>query len=120
MRAINAMGGNSILNYLRAKSGSAMCASAFAFYLRRLAANQALPGYELHVKRMQRRPRDLGLSSASPTAGETADSRAQAEAQNCLEAVNCIALSRIERHALSRTRLSRYHEYEIDLCRWSR
>ncbi len=38
-------------DYLRAKSGSAMSASAFAFYLRRLAANQALPGYELHVKR---------------------------------------------------------------------
>ena len=38
-------------DYLRAKSGSAMRASAFAFYLRRLAANQALPGYELHVKR---------------------------------------------------------------------
>ena len=39
------------VDYLRAKSGSAMRASAFAFYLRRLAANQALPGYELHVKR---------------------------------------------------------------------
>ena len=38
-------------DYLRAKSGSAMCAAAFAFYLRRLAATQALPGYELHVKR---------------------------------------------------------------------
>ena len=39
------------VDYLRAKSGSAMRASAFAFYLRRLAADQALPGYELHVKR---------------------------------------------------------------------
>jgi plasmid replication initiation protein len=39
------------VDYLRAKSGSAMRASAFAFYLRRLAATQALPGYELHVKR---------------------------------------------------------------------
>jgi len=39
------------VDYLRAKSGSAMRAPAFAFYLRRLAANQALPGYELHVKR---------------------------------------------------------------------
>ncbi len=38
-------------DYLRAKSGSAMCAPAFAFYLRRIAENQALPGYELHVKR---------------------------------------------------------------------
>lgn len=38
-------------DYLHAKSGSAMRASAFAFYVRRLAANQALPGYELHVKR---------------------------------------------------------------------
>jgi plasmid replication initiation protein len=39
------------VDYLRSKSGSAMCAAAFAFYLRRLAANQSLPGYELHVKR---------------------------------------------------------------------
>ncbi len=39
------------MDYLLAKSGSAMRASAFAFYLRRLAENQALPGYELHVKR---------------------------------------------------------------------
>jgi plasmid replication initiation protein len=39
------------LDYLRAKSGSAMRASAFAFYLRRLAATQAIPGYELHVIR---------------------------------------------------------------------
>jgi plasmid replication initiation protein len=41
-------------DHLRAKSGSAMRAPAFAFYLRRLAATQALPGYELHVKRSKR------------------------------------------------------------------
>jgi plasmid replication initiation protein len=40
-------------DHLHAKSGSAMRRPAFAFYLRRLAATQALPGFELHVKRVK-------------------------------------------------------------------
>jgi hypothetical protein len=67
----------------------------------------------------QERARCLGLSSASSTARETVDSRTESEAPKCLEAVNSIVLSRIERHALSHARLSCYHEYEIDLCPWS-
>lgn len=37
--------------YLHAKSGSAMRASEFARYLRRIARAQSLPGYQLHVER---------------------------------------------------------------------
>jgi plasmid replication initiation protein len=37
--------------HLHAKSGSVMRASDFAFYLRRIATTQGLPGYELHVER---------------------------------------------------------------------
>jgi plasmid replication initiation protein len=39
--------------HLHAKSGSVMRASDFAFYLRRIAMSQALPGFELHVERQK-------------------------------------------------------------------
>ncbi len=38
------------VEYLHAKSGSAMRLSDFAIYLRRIAITQALPGYRLHVE----------------------------------------------------------------------
>ena len=38
------------VEYLHAKSGSAMRVSDFAIYLRRIAIAQALPGYRLHVE----------------------------------------------------------------------
>ncbi len=41
------------LAHLHAKSGSAMRASDFACYVRRIAMTQALPGFELHVERQK-------------------------------------------------------------------